>query len=227
MQIISRIEATADDPQRAEVDSRLGAAIAIVIVAVSMLGAVVSWRASVWSGIASGLDRQATQELLIAERARTADHGEVAEDLRLVGRYEWEHALARRERSHPALSRDALDRATTASAVSRTLTASVLTSSGGSRVTYDSREALRQLAATEPDLARGDPQYVSGLAKQSHDKTVRLVAIGTLLLAALFFLTLAEVSGGALRRWFAVGGVALTLVAAVWFAVQSSPLPAV
>ncbi len=223
MQIIARI---ADDQKRAEADTRLGRRVAVLIVAVSMLGAVVTWRASVWSGIASGLDREATQELLIAERAKTSNYGKVAEDLRLVGRYEWEHQLARRERAHPELSRDALDRAATATAVSRMLTASVLTSDG-SRVVYDAEAALGYLAAIEPDLAGADPQYVSGLAAKAHDKTVRLVAIGLLLLVALFFLTLAEIGSGSRRRWFSAGGLALALVATGWFVLQTSPLPPV
>jgi hypothetical protein len=191
-----------------------------------MLGALVSWRASVWSGIASGLDRQATQELLLAERAKTADYGKVAEDLRLVGRYELEHRLALLERGDPALGDDALDHAATAAALSRMLTASALIADDG-RVEYDTREALRSLADIEPDLAGADPGYLSSLAAKAHDKTVHLVAIGTMLLLALFFLTLAEISGRSLRRWFASGGFAVALVAAIWFAVQTSPLPAV
>jgi hypothetical protein len=197
-----------------------------VIVAVSMLGAVVSWRTSVWSGIASDLDRQAAQELLIAERSRTTDHGKVAQDLRLVGRYEWEHRLSRSERRHATLQADALDRAATAAAVSRMLTASVLTSFG-SKTVYDTRSALGYLAAIRPDLATADPRYVARLAGEAHDKTVRLVTIGTVLLVAVFFLTLAEVSRPSLRRWFAAGGFALALSATAWFVVQTSPLPTV
>ena len=205
---------------------RLGRWIAVLIVVVSMLGAVVSWRASVWSGTAAGLDRQATQELLTAEQARTADHAQVAQDLRLFGRYQRERLLARITKRDDTLRDEARDRAAVALALSRMLTASIPVPKDG-RVAYDTGDALRFLGTIKPDLARADPRYLSELAGRAHQKTVRLVLIGTMFIATLFFLTLAEISRSTLRRLFGAGGVALGLVATVWFVLQTSPLPTV
>jgi hypothetical protein len=216
--------------------TRFRRSIAVLIVVVSVLGAVVSWRAAVWAGIASGLDREATQTLLLVEQARTSDHGQVAEDLRVFDRYRQEFersrllaASARRQR-HRAERRRLRLQADESAAIARVLAGAHTAwppERDGRTVRYDAEAALDALAANKPDLADTDPDYLFGLARDAHDKTVQLVLIGTLLIASLFFLTVAEVIQRRMRRVFAAGGLALCLGATAWFALQTSPLPSV
>ena len=200
--------------------------IPILIVLVSMLGATVSWRASVWSGTAAGLDDKAAQELLVAQDARTADLGQVAQDLRIFERYRARRQLASIARRKGALAGEAQDHAAAALALSRMMTASS-PSVDGEGVAYDTGAALGTLASQKPDLAQADPRYLASLAADAHDKQISLVLIGLLFICTLFVLTLSQVSGLRLRRWFAGCGVALGLAATLWFLLQTSPLPTV
>ena len=68
--------------------ARLDTNVARLIVVVSIIGAVVSWRASEWSERASNQDEQATQDRIVEQQARAANRSVVAQDQRLVVRAE-------------------------------------------------------------------------------------------------------------------------------------------
>ena len=198
----------------------------------SVLGAVVAWRASIYSSDASDLDQRATQELVRREQIVASSRGAVAQDRRFHGPYQ-EHVKAavllerdaRALRATDAvksaeLRAEALDERALARSLAQFFyspTPGYPTSSGN--VGYDARAALQYIEETDAELPILHPGAVAKDAQTLHDRTVHLVAVAAIFVLALFLLTLAELARPATRAAFAAGGVAAMAAGVVLFLV--------
>lgn len=197
----------------------------------SILSAVVAWRASVASGRARDLDERAAQELVLEEQEEAWLQGIVTNDLRYFVRYEeriftW-RLLQQQADSYrgpdPNLAKSLEVEANAELALARSLRKLFL---GGTpdfgdadgTVVYDRKFALDQLRSVSQTLNELDPERTRTLAGEERDRTLRLVAVFTLVVLALLFLTVAQFAPSAIRGTFAVLGgsvSAFSLVALV------------
>ena len=221
----------APGPAAAEPADRFRTVVAVLIAVTSILGAVVAWRASVSSSDAGDLDEQATQELVLQEQELASIEGLVANDQRLFARYQ-EHILAwrilLRQADETRQSDVGLADALKAQAAGELALARSLRRffQGGTpdfgdeegKVVYDREFVMNNLRANNPELAELDPDATFALAEEEHDRTVRLVGVFTLVIVALFFLTIAQFAREAIRGLFAVAGVVVALAGLVLFA---------
>ncbi len=210
---------------------RFKTVVAVLIAVTSILGAVVAWRASVSSNAAGDLDEQGTQELVLEEQERASIEGLVANDQRLFARYQ-EHILAWRLLQKQAEAQRGKDQeladALAAEAQGELALARSLRGffQGGTPdfgddegvVAYDRDFVLANLEANNQYLPVLDPQATFRRADEEHDRTVRLVGVFTLVVVALFFLTIAQFAGAAIRGLFAVAGVAVGVAGLIAFA---------
>ena len=200
--------------------------IAFVIVIVSVMGALVAWRASETSDDSGDLVQVSLQDQTLREQAFATNRGNLLHDIRLLGNHEAHVTLAR------LLSRDA-DRVPDpdvarrleleaqserqlARSQERFFKATIPTEDEG-KVSYDFDFALDFLRRFNSEASGLDPE---GALKESNvlsDRAVDLTAITTLFAAALLFLTLAEVTRRGVRAWFAAAGCAAALIALVLF----------
>lgn len=208
---------------------RFRTAVAILIAAVSVLGAIVAWRASVYSTDASNLDQQATQELVRRQQILASFRGFVSQDRRFHGPYQ-EHVKAAtlldREsravrRRNPVHATELRAQAQEERALARSLahffysqTPDDPTAAGN--VAYDAGAGLQYLEEVDAELPMLHPVAVAREARRLHHRTVRLVGVAAVFVVALFFLTLAELTRPAVRPFFAasgslafIGGIAL------------------
>jgi hypothetical protein len=204
--------------------------VAVLIAVVSIAGALVAWRASLASIHAAALDQDAEQQLVQQEQRRAALEGQVANDLQLYGRYQ-EHikawrllsAQADRIRSHnPDLAITLGAQAQNELGLARTLRPffqAGLPDFGDDNgtVVYDPQFVLRNLFTGDRELAVLDPDEVFEEADDAHGKTVDLVAIVALLIAAIFLLTLAQFVRSNNRRLLAGAGAVVALAGIVLF----------
>ncbi|MFL5797710.1 MAG: hypothetical protein ACJ77A_07215 [Actinomycetota bacterium] len=213
----------------AEPSGRYRLIVALLIVIASLAGAGVAWSASVTSTRASDLDQQAQQQFLERERILTSARADVGEELRRLGTFEQE-IQARRffeqqadslAASDPALSQQLASEAQGQAALART-TGSLFFANfpqvaPDGTVTYDRKQALNNLLGRYVVYQQLHPEGVQAQAARSHTKTTRTVAVGMVLVAALFFLTLAQVARRRSRHAFLVTGtVALVAGLVVW-----------
>jgi hypothetical protein len=183
------------------------------------------------SNAAGDLDEQGTQELVLEEQERASIEGLVANDQRLFARYQ-EHILAWRllekqakaERGKDQELADALAaEAQGELALARSLRgffqgATPDFGDDEGVVAYDRDFVLANLEANNQFLPVLDPQATFQRADEEHDRTIRLVGVFTLIVVALFFLTIAQFAGAAIRGLFAVAGVAVGVVGLIAFA---------
>ena len=211
---------------------RLQTNVARLIVVISILGAVASWRAAVWSERAGAYDQQTAQEQVVAEQARAQSRSAVAQDLRLLGPAEQafrEQVLLERdarkaERAGDArlaaeLRMEARRARLEGDTLGRYVQSGVgyeIEADGG--LTYDSARAVASNDLNNADLEGLRPAETKRLGDAAHDKSVTLVLASTTLVLALFFLTLSQL-GGMLRRAFAGTGGAVALAGAILFAI--------
>lgn len=198
------------------------------IVVVSILGALVAWQASQQSEDADDLEQQALRESNFEALARDGLRAALAHDLRLVGEFEesWERArlidealesqpdspelrleLLRQTRRHETLRQ--FFYAAHPSAVT----------AGGGKVVYGPDAIAEFQESNNPTLEELRPEQAEKASEEGRSTAVGYVRSAALLAAALFFLTLAMLTGLALRGKMAAAGVALALVAVVQFVV--------
>ena len=192
---------------------------AVAIVIVSILAAVMAWRASVANESADATRVHAEQNRLAQQQLIASDETTVLHDLQLYERYA-EHAdLARALERDGMLVRAQAERAVAASQrplfegtfpeIRRDGTAS-----------FDAAYARSQARLRDFELLNlHPPEKLEARADSDHHQGVQLTGLAALFVAAVVLLTFAEISSGALASFFAVCGGAVALVALVLFIV--------
>ena len=213
---------------------RLQTAVGILIVLVSVLSAVVTWRAAEASGVASDRDRQARQDLLLQRQLLALHEADVSHEAQLHASYtehlrrardlERRAALSRprdpltQERSFQAQEERALARALRPLFVNDPL-------NGDGKLEYEPKEVLLYVKAGDDELMHLHPTRLRRSADEARSKWVRLVAVDTGLIAAIFVLTLSQLlrprtSGGTnLSFRLALAGALLAGFSTALFAV--------
>ena len=223
------------DAEVASVD-RWHNGVTLAIAALSIVGALLAWRASTDFDAAADLSRQAVDMGVRYQAVRALSDGRIDFDARLSLIYQ-EHlraAAALTERAGTTRDAnaaagiddtsqvDALEaEARIEGAIARHLAASFLTYSptieADGSVTYD-RDANAGLErAGNADLRTLDPANVRGVAQESsvtRRVAQQLVVAGALFIAAMFFLTVADL-GWLHRRLFAAIPAALSAMVAL------------
>lgn len=202
---------------------RSAALLAFLIGFASVFSAVTAWRASLASIDASRYQSLAVQQQARQEQIERELETTVQQDLRFVTDFQ-QHSLAARElqtqadsiRATDATAADALDlQAQSELALARALKPFFLGATGVSlddngTVPYDRAFVLRNLSESNPELRELRTSNVSTLGNAANAKSIDLIAVAALVVAALFFLTVAQVSRTRLRvrqTFFVVGGL--------------------
>ena len=222
----SRLRALLKHPERS------AALLAVLIGFASVMSAVIAWRASLASIDASRYESLAVQQQARQQQIERELEGVVEQDLRFLNMFQ-EHALASRELQAQAESlresdpgtADNLDlEAKGQSALARTIQSFFLGASGiyladDGSVPYDRDYVLRNLSEGNVELRELRAQHPADLAQHADERSLNLIGTAALIVAALFFLTVAQVSRARLRvrqGFFATGGV-LVLVGTLGF----------
>lgn len=222
----SRIRAALNHPELSAV------LLAVLIGFASVFSAVIAWRASLVSIDASRYQSLAVQQQARREQIERELEGTVEQDQRFVADFQ-EHALAARElqsqadaiRATDSTAADALDvQAQSEAALARSLTPFFLGAGGialddTGTVPYDKAFVLRNLQDSDPELRELTTSNVANLANQANAKSIDLVGVAAVVVAALFFLTVAQVNRRRIRirqAFFVVGGL-MVAVGAVLF----------
>ena len=171
-------------------------AIGVLIVLVSVLGAVVTWQATVQSENASDLDRRARQELLLRQQLTSE-----------VERWRaWEQGLHDRYRERVALAAPAASDATRQRAIARSLQYMFWF---GAPLDADGRpKYISTYIANEDwqvELAELAPRGLEDSADEARTRRVWLVLVDAGAIFAIFFLSLTLLGWGPRRPFAAVG----------------------
>jgi hypothetical protein len=221
-----RIRSYTQHPQAAAVT------LAVLIGFASIMSAVVAWQASLSSIDASRLGSLGVQQRARVEQIERDLQGLIAQDLRFVNLYQ-EHALAARElrsqadelRTTDANAADILDlEAQSRDDLARAVKPFFLAAGGVSlsddgMVVYDVNYVLRNLESGNVELRELSTARSKELADRSDARAVSLGAVAAVIVAALFFLTVAQVARtrALIRRIFIATGGFLVLVGTLSF----------
>lgn len=201
--------------------------LAVLIGFASVLSAVVAWRASLASIDASRYESVAVQQQARVQQIQRELSGRVAQDLRFVNVFQ-EHALAARELKAQAdelrgTDPDAADVLDLQSQAQLDLARAVLPFFLGATgpvlndegtVTYDVAYVVRNLETSNTELRELRTQRTSELADRADAKSVSLIGVAAVVVAALFFLTIAQVVRARVvvrQTFFAAGAVLVAL----------------
>jgi hypothetical protein len=190
--------------------------VGVLIVVVSILGAGVTWRAAGVSGTGSDLDQRARQALIQLAQVRAEHDAVIAFEERLFAAYRDHHALA------DALERDDQDAgARRERAAARAL--DLLFFAGGpydseGRLRYQREEARRFFNESDDRLVELQPRQLEAAAAAARRKRLWLVGVDTVLIASIFFSTLALLWANRMRR-LGLAGLGLGAAGAVAFVV--------
>ncbi len=226
----SPVEPTAERrrPSRRDV---LAIALALLIGYTSVLSAVVAWRASLSSIDAARYESLAVQEQARRQQLERELEGVVGQDLRLVVAFR-EHALAARELQAQAdevrderraladeLDLEAQGRLALARSVQPFLVGQAGVALKGDGTDYDPARVMRFLRDSETELRELRPEETSKLADVADRHTLALIALAAVLIAALLFLTVAQVvrRNENVRYGFMVAGTVLGALATIAF----------
>jgi hypothetical protein len=185
----------------------LAVALALLIGFASIFSAVIAWRASLAAIESSRLQSLAVQEQARSQQLEQQLETLVAQDERLLYVYQ-EHALAARElqaqadelrESEPAEAYDLDLEAHGRLALARSIQPFFQGASGihldeDGAVAYDREFVLRNLRVGHVELRELRPQETKDLAQQADGRTISLLTSAAVIVAALFFLTVAQVS---------------------------------
>ena len=214
---------------------RVSAAIlAILIGYASILSAVVAWRASLASIDASRYESLHVQQQARQQQIERDLQGLIAQDLRFVNVFQ-EHALAARElrsqadelRATDPDAADVLDlQAQSSLDQSRAITPFFLGATGATlgddgTVTYDVAFVLRNLYDGQQELRELRTAQTEQLGARADAKSVSLVGVAAAVVAALFFLTIAQVvkTRERTKQVFLVAGGLLVVIGTFSFVV--------
>jgi hypothetical protein len=225
----SRVRALVRHPERS------AALLAVLIGFASVLSAVVAWRASLASIDASRYESLAVQQQARREQIERELQSVVQQDLRFVTQFQ-EHALAARElqaqaeelRETDPTAADILDvEAQSQLALARSLKPFFVGATGvaladDGTVPYDAEFVLTNLREGNNEwreLNTTTPR-TRNLAQRADEKTLSLIGVAALIVAALFFLTVAQVtrSRQRVRQVFFVAGGLLVVAGSLGFA---------
>jgi hypothetical protein len=214
------------------VSTRYKMVVALLIVVASLAGAGVAWSASVSSTRASDLDQLAQQQFLEQQQILTSGRADIAEELRRVGTFQQElqaeqffdqqsKALVQK---YPALAAQLASEAQGQASLARNTGALFFANtpqiSPDGTVTYDQRQALDNLISQYVIYQQLHPEQIQAEAASEHTKSGHIVGVGIILVAALFFLTLAQVARSRSRHAFLVAGTVVLIVGLVlWLVV--------
>ena len=207
--------------------------VALLIGFASVFSALVAWRASLASIESSRLQSLTVQEQARQQQLERQFEGSVAQDERMAVAYQ-EHLLAARElqaqadavrETEPAMA-DALDmEAHGRSALARALLPYIRSSfwlvlQEDGTLAYDREAALGFFRELDTELRELRPEQTSELAQQADTRTISLIAVAAVLVAALFFLTVAQVVRTRVRiqQAFALLGALFIAAGTVGFA---------
>jgi hypothetical protein len=209
--------------------------VAILIAGVSILGAVVAWRGALVANEAGIDDQVYIQQLAEQQQEIALLTSRVDEDVRQVGPYA-EHVRAAQvleaqavaaQAKYPDLALklrlDAKSELALAEERRRFITAGLteITSDPNNPVKYDRDASLRDAEQRDSELQKLHPDVTIAVATKLHTKSQYLVALVTLFVASLFFLTLAQFAGTGPRRIFAGAGVLVAILSLfAWVAVE-------
>lgn len=219
----SRIRTWIRHPERSAV------LLALLIGFASVFSAVLAWRASVASIDASRYESLAVQQQARRQQIERELEGTVGQDLRFVAQFQ-EHALAARElqaqadevRGTDPDAADVLDlEAQSRRAMARAMKPFFMGASGieideNGTVPYDVAFVLRNLTEGNVEWRelRTTVPHTIALAQRADEKSLNIVGVAAIIVAALFFLTIAQVSRTRYRMrqvFFVAGGVMVAL----------------
>lgn len=218
-----------DSPDEAV--SHFRAWVGVGIALVSILGAVVVWRASLVSAEASSVGQEGIQQLILQEQRRSGIESGIARDSRLFVQFQehvmnWRILLQQAEevqREDPALARELREDARAEISLARGIGplfqpfSRPFYGDATGFVAFDPRVLVAALADADLELTGLSPERTRVEAESAHDKALHLVGIAVLLAAALLFLTFAQVGRG-VRGIFAAAGGVVAVAAAGLFA---------
>jgi hypothetical protein len=213
------------DLARANPETALG----LLILVLAVTGAYVTWQAANASGNASGLRQQARQATVLSDYYRDQIRTAVSYEERLAESFRSHVALAngldgdaRRIRTaDPNKAAELVDRAQEERGVARSLELLFILQSPVP--SYEADKVLRIETAADFRLQDLQPKPLTASANRARERRTWLGVVDIALIAAIFFLTLAQLVPS-LRAWFArvgiaFGAVALILLPAVLFAI--------
>jgi hypothetical protein len=217
----SRFDFMRAEPAPEGEDERFRTRNAIFIVIVTVVGSVLAFRAAIVSSNASDGVQQGLQDLILREQRTAEIDSYVTHDQQLFNEYR-EHYLAAGDlRDGAAKTADPTLKATLAAqareelAVAHTLRtrflSTVLTSADD---TYDPTFFRGALLGEDSDLRALKPDAVLEASDKAQRKSVEIVGAGTILVLALFALTLAELTQTSARRRLSLAG-GITMVAGI------------
>jgi type II secretory pathway pseudopilin PulG len=218
-------------------DERVGhfrAWVGVAIAVVSIMGAVVVWRASVVSAEASDLAQEGIQELILREQRQSGTETGVARDSRLFIQFQehvlsWRVLLNQAERAQdgdPELAKRLRDEARRELAQAKGLrplfqafTRPFYGDLEG-LVVFDPRQLVTALTDADLELTGLSPERTRAEEEAAHERALHLVGIAVLFAAALLFLTFAQVGRGARVIYAAAGGVVAITALALFVVVE-------
>jgi hypothetical protein len=204
--------------------------LALLIGFASVFSAVIAWRASLASIDASRYESLAVQQQARRQQIERELEGLVEQDLRFVNVYQ-EHALAAREvaaqadalRESDPKTANVLDlQASGELALARSVVPFFMGAGGialadDGSVPYERAFVLRNLEDGNVELRELRAQPTLALANRADARTLDLIGVAAIVVAALFFLTVAQVSRTLprVRQVFLAAGAVLVLVGLV------------
>ncbi|MFN8620974.1 MAG: hypothetical protein U0869_09555 [Chloroflexota bacterium] len=193
---------------------RLGVIIAFLVATVSIISAIVASRAAIWASNASTADSVVLQQAIERQQLETQVRTTAASDLRYVARFDAAHKEAFqllvdaefKRTDDPAGAGRADIAAQTALqvdvALGKYFHAALPEYDKNGDLVFDAEGAVDAIAAADPRLAELRRSTATERALAMHERSLQLVGITVLFVAALFALTLAEVWPGRSRgRW--------------------------
>jgi hypothetical protein len=214
-------------------------AIGVLIVAVTIFGAYVTWRAADAAGAAADFDQRARQAYVFSDQLSSQHREQVAYERRLFESFRahvrvadaLERDASQIRRRAGSRANDMLYEARVNRAVARALEVPFAGASPVddpvdgvepgdpfSRPYYDGNGRLQILIDDDSALQELSPTGLRDAAGEARTKRFALVAVDTAVIASIFFLTLALLAAR-MRQHFAVGGTLLVAAAAVSFVV--------
>ena len=199
---------------------RLRIVIAVLIGASSVLGAIVAWRATIAESRATTAERKALEDEVARERTRV-EIINVLNDvhfffIRGTAHQERAAELRRRAEEVPGEGRDLL---LAEAEAYETAAESNFNATAPDAITAEGTLDLEKAFEVEWDAARRaedlDPEPEFHVADTNLTKAERLVGLSAVLIAGVFFLTLAEFSKSVAYRLYFLGGTIAIVVAAV------------
>jgi type II secretory pathway pseudopilin PulG len=217
------------DPEVAALD-RWHNGITVAIAALSVLGAILAWQASNRFDDAADLSRQAVDESVRYQAIRALSDGRIDFDARLSLIYQ-EHlrretslttrATELRDAGDPAhagvLEAEARVEGAIARVIGASFTTYAPTFNDDGTVVFDREEKAALARSDDSDLRTLDPVNVRAVEHQAsltRQTAQQIVVAGALLIAAMFFLTVADL-GWLHRRLYATVPGTLAALAAV------------